>query len=74
MKLSNGTKVSARKAIRAKCAECMAFDVDGRHDCNIPLCPLYDFQPYRQKEPILWWVGRKVKELYHAYNKARNNQ
>jgi hypothetical protein len=37
---------SAIKAIKAKCRNCMADYVDGRHDCEIPGCSLYWWMPY----------------------------
>ena len=64
---------SASKAIRAKCAECMAFYADGHKDCGIPTCPLYAWNRLGKEEANLWWVNRKLCQLYHAYFKAKNS-
>jgi len=44
-----GHRLTQRQAILAKCGDCMGGYTDGRQDCEIPGCPLYPFQPYRQK-------------------------
>lgn len=36
------------KAIKEKCKDCMSGFVDGRLDCEIPVCSLYYWQPYGQ--------------------------
>ena len=35
------------EAISLKCEECMNEYIDGRRDCEIPLCPLYPYMPYK---------------------------
>jgi hypothetical protein len=40
-------KLTATVAIRAKCAECTAKFVDGKFDCEVPKCPLYEWMPYK---------------------------
>ena len=42
-----GGKLSYRKAIIAKCFECMNGYIDGMEDCGIKTCPLYPSMPYR---------------------------
>lgn len=42
----NGSKLSLKKAILAKCAECMNFYADGRIDCEVKECPIYPWMPY----------------------------
>ena len=44
-----GEKLTYREAGLAKCAECCCGYADGRHDCEIPACPLYQFMPYKGK-------------------------
>jgi hypothetical protein len=62
-------KVTYLKAIVAKCWECSGFYEDGRVDCGVRKCPLYEFMPYRQLESDLEWtkynhkgVGQKEKK------------
>lgn len=43
----NGEELTYREAVLAKCAECCCGYVDGRYDCGIPACPLYQFMPYK---------------------------
>ena len=61
---------SMAKAVQAKCAECCGFFVDGRHDCQIPLCPLYYWMRYKRSEPILWWIKSKLTDMGAKYRKA----
>jgi hypothetical protein len=43
----HGEKLTYMEAVHAKCAECCGGYVDGRYDCEIPTCPLYQFMPYK---------------------------
>lgn len=43
----NGETLTYMQAVHAKCAECCGGYADGRQDCGIPACPLYQFMPYR---------------------------
>ena len=43
-----GKRLSPSQAILANCCQCMGFYIDGKHDCEIPDCPLYPFMPYRK--------------------------
>ncbi|MCC8194794.1 MAG: hypothetical protein LIP28_09145 [Deltaproteobacteria bacterium] len=45
----NGEKLTHKEAVHAKCAECCGGYADGRQDCGIPACPLYQFMPYKGK-------------------------
>jgi hypothetical protein len=47
---AEGKKLTSSQAIQAKCADCMADYIDGRDDCNTPLCPLYDRMPYSSQK------------------------
>ena len=49
-----GEKLTHMQGILAKCAECNCGYVDGRHDCEIPICPLYPFMPYIGKSIDEW--------------------
>lgn len=47
---------SMKKAILAKCKDCMCNYVDGRLDCEIETCSLYPWMPYgklRKKDKCL---------------------
>ena len=46
-----GDRLSLKKAVLAKCADCMGYYFDGRFDCQMPDCPLYPFMPYRVLKP-----------------------
>lgn len=46
-----GHRLTQRKAIQAKCFECMGGYIDGAYDCNIPDCALYPLMPYKGKTP-----------------------
>ena len=42
----SGNRLTARQAIVAKCADCCAYHIDGRRDCECYACPLYPYMPY----------------------------
>jgi hypothetical protein len=48
----NGGVLTQRKAIYAKCYECMGYYCDGKVDCKMPDCPLYPFMPYRESKKL----------------------
>ena len=41
-----GERITQREGILAKCADCMAYFVDGRYDCENSVCPLYPWMPF----------------------------
>lgn len=43
-----GEKLSKAEAIHAKCFDCMGQYADGTVDCEIPMCSLYPFMPYKK--------------------------
>lgn len=45
-----GDKLTRDQAIKAKCADCCGYYIDGRLDCEISGCPLYRYMPYRGKD------------------------
>ena len=49
LKILQGDKVNRGDSLLAKCCECMGYYVDGRYDCEVPLCPIYRYMPYREK-------------------------
>lgn len=46
LKHMTGQKLTFKSAIEAKCADCVCYFVDGRKDCENPLCPLYPWMRY----------------------------
>jgi hypothetical protein len=46
---TNKNGLSLRQAVSANCALCLGFYVDGKHDCEMPECPLYPWAPYKKK-------------------------
>lgn len=45
----NGERLTYREAVLAKCYECAGGYSDGRYDCELPACPIYQFMPYKGK-------------------------
>jgi len=50
-------KPTRKECMEAKCADCMSYWVDGKRDCHVSQCPLYQYQPYKEKTsvPDLEW-------------------
>jgi len=38
----------------------MGYHIDGRLDCRVPACPLYQFMPYRERGPGISLEGSLV--------------
>ena len=49
MRYLQGAKLTHMEMCLAKCAECCGGYVDGRYDCEVAICPLYQFMPYKGK-------------------------
>jgi hypothetical protein len=47
-----GKDLTAQRAIKAKCYDCMGFYVDGNNDCGMVCCALYPFMPYNPKKRV----------------------
>lgn len=45
----SGKPLTLKQAVLAKCYDCMAGYTDGKVDCGIMNCPLYQWMPYRPK-------------------------
>jgi len=50
-KSERGESLTRKEAILAKCYECMGGHEDGRFNCLVSTCPLYQYMPYRECEP-----------------------
>jgi hypothetical protein len=44
-----GKILTQRKAILAKCYDCMGCYIDGKIDCKVITCPLYRWMPYKDE-------------------------
>lgn len=51
------------KAIEAKCHDCMGAYSDGLMDCEVVMCALYTFMPYRKLEPCLEWTKHSHRRI-----------
>jgi len=40
-----------KKAVAAKCADCMGKYIDSPQDCGIKTCSLYPYHPYNPNKP-----------------------
>lgn len=49
LKHLRGGTLTRDQAIKAKCADCSGYYIDGRIDCELRECPLYPFTPYKKK-------------------------
>jgi len=51
IKFLRGERLTQRQIIYAKCYDCMGYYADGKVDCLVQTCPLYQLFPYKGKEP-----------------------
>lgn len=56
-------KPTRKQAILAKCHECCGYYTDGKFDCEVRKCPLYEYMPYREHEPELEWMQYSPKRV-----------
>jgi len=49
-------KVTRGNAIQAKCHDCSGHYADGKQDCEVPTCPLYEYMPFRTGTPDYDWT------------------
>lgn len=50
-----GTPLSPKQSIAAKCYDCMGYgevDVNGSHDCTVSDCALYPYMPYNENKRV----------------------
>lgn len=67
-------KISRRYAIEAKCHDCQGAYIDGKHDCEIVMCSLYPFMPYRKRKPVLDWQQYSPRRVGHVTLDEINSQ
>jgi hypothetical protein len=46
----DGKRLTARESIIGNCFDCCGDYIDGKKDCENPLCIFYPFMPYRLRE------------------------
>lgn len=49
-------KLTRSNAMAAKCHQCSGEYFDGKSDCNVPVCPLYNWMPYKALKPDFSWL------------------
>ena len=62
IKRLNGGHLSTKQAILAKCFECCNGYIDGKVDCGIEDCALYEYMPFgkiRYKSEVKSKLGKK---------------
>lgn len=52
-----GQRLTLKQAVNAQCYSCMGYFADGKHDCQMPKCPLHPFMAYNQNR-----IKRTVKK------------
>lgn len=52
IKFLEGKPLTARQTVLARCYDCMGYFVDGRQDCDCPMCPSYPFMAYSTKPRV----------------------
>jgi len=58
LKYLSGKRLTRGEALLANCYECMGYYIDGKADCKIYDCPLYQYMPYRKEPPMFGPAGR----------------
>ena len=61
LKHLGGQRLRMKQAILAKCFDCMGYYADGKVDCNMPHCSLYQFMPYGVNRDKL--SNKKTKQV-----------
>jgi hypothetical protein len=61
-----GERLTMRQAILAKCFDCMGGYCEGKVDCKIPGCSLYEVMPYRENKEVRPKKERTEKQMSSA--------
>lgn len=56
-------KLTMKNAIEEKCAECCGHWADGKKDCRVRECPLYNWCPNAERTPILDWLEYSPRRI-----------
>jgi len=48
VKYLSGENLIRSEAMLAKCSDCCGWYEDGKKDCEVPLCAMYPWMPYRK--------------------------
>ena len=59
-------KLTMKNAILAKCWDCMGYYTDGKKDCRNYHCPLYNWMPVAEYEPLTDWLEYNPKRVGHV--------
>lgn len=60
---SEEAKLTMLLAIKAKCWDCMGYYTDGKIDCENFECPLYNWMPYAEYQPLTPWLKYNPKRV-----------
>lgn len=60
-KFMKGERLTRKEAILAKCYDCMGEYYDGKIDCGLVECPLYQYMPYRKNHAKTYKKSTKNK-------------
>ena len=78
LKYLRGDALPASSAIRAMCYSCLGNCADGSYDCKDVCCPLYPWQPYKEKSTPTYAntcsTGKNGGALGEGYPMYRNYQ
>ena len=53
--------LTRKEAMQGKCYDCMGYFIDGRSDCKMPDCTLYDYRPYPESGKKSQRIAPRVK-------------
>lgn len=66
--LTGNKTLTKSQAIMAKCYDCQCgYEGGEEKDCKVPMCPLYDFQPYKEGG------ARKTRQMSEEHKQRISN-
>lgn len=66
-----GKEISRKEAMLAKCYECMGYFIDGKVDCKIKRCPMYQYMPYREGKVSNKLEGEEKEKFLARFKKIK---
>lgn len=67
--LTGNKQLSKSQAIAAKCYDCQCgYESGEEKDCKVTMCPLYDFQPYKEGG------ARKIRKMSDEQKQAASER